>query len=234
MEGKKIIEAHNLKKYYKRGPETVKALDGIDFSIFEGEIVSIVGASGSGKTTLMNLISCLDIPTAGTLEIGENEVSLFKESELVNIRRAYIGFIFQQFYLIPNLFPIENVELPLIFAKKSVDREAVRRLLEIVGLKGRENIPSYMLSGGDKQRVAIARALVNDPKVLIADEPTGKLEVKVRDQLMELFYQLAGKGKAIFIATHDLELAAMTQRIIYLQDGRIVSKEESALYTETS
>jgi putative ABC transport system ATP-binding protein len=218
-----VLEAKDLKKYYRRGPETVKALDGIDLILHKGEIVSIVGPSGSGKTTLLNLISCLDTPTSGELFIGGEYVSLMKESELISVRRKYIGFIFQQFYLIPNLYPAENVELPLIFAKKKIDTAKVEALLDAVGLEGRKLIPSYMLSGGDKQRVAIARALVNDPQIIIADEPTGKLELKVRDQLMDLFKQLASRGTTVFIATHDLELASMTERVIYLQDGKIVS-----------
>lgn len=230
MDNNIVLEAKNLKKYYTRGSETVKALDSVDFAIRGGEIVSIVGPSGSGKTTLMNLISCLDTPTSGELIIGDQDVTHFKESQLINIRRKYIGFIFQQFYLIPNLFAIENVELPLIFAKKPINRDKILNVIETVGLKGRERIPAYMLSGGDKQRIAIARALINEPKLLIADEPTGKLEIKVRDQLVELFRQLSKKGISIFIATHDLELAAMTQRIIHLQDGKIISKEQSMLY----
>lgn len=230
MDSGVVIEARGLKKYYKRGPETVKALDGVDFTIRRGEIVSIVGPSGSGKTTLMNLISCLDAPTSGSLIIGGQDVTRFKESRLIDIRRRYIGFIFQQFYLIPNLFAVENVELPLIFAKKYIDNDKIRKVIESVGLKNREHIPAYMLSGGDKQRIAIARALINDPQILIADEPTGKLELKVRDQLLELFRRLAQKEIAIFIATHDLELAAMTGRIIHLQDGKIIPKEQSSLY----
>lgn len=225
-----VLEATNLAKYYRRGSEIVKALDGIDFSLAQEEIVSIVGPSGSGKTTLMNLISCLDSPTSGTLSIGGEDVSSLREADLISIRRKYIGFIFQQFYLIPTLSASENVELPLIFSQKKTDHTKIRSLLERVGLQGRESLPAYMLSGGDKQRVAIARALVNDPKILIADEPTGKLELKVRDQLMELFSQLSKTGTSVFIATHDLELASMTHRIIHLQDGKIVPKEHSSLY----
>lgn len=229
MNGQVVLNAENLKKYYVRGSETVKALDGVDFSIGEGEVVAIVGPSGSGKTTLLNLISCLDTLTSGTLSIGGEEVSHLTESQLITIRRKYIGFIFQQFYLIPNLSPIENVELPLIFSRKKIDRERIQALLEMVGLQGKEHIPSFMLSGGDKQRVSIARSLICDPQILIADEPTGKLEIKVRDQLMSLFKRLAEGGTAVFIATHDLELASMAQRIIYLQDGKIVPKNESTL-----
>lgn len=225
-----VLEAKELKKHYVRGSETVKALDGVDFAISQGEIVAIVGPSGSGKTTLMNLISCLDTATSGTLMIGGKDVTHFDESQLIKIRREYIGFIFQQFYLIPNLFAVENIELPLVFAKKPIHKDKIMEVIDLVGLKGRERIPAYMLSGGDKQRIAIARALINNPKVLIADEPTGKLEIKVRDQLLELFNQLTQKGIAIFIATHDLELAGMTHRIIHLQDGNIVPKEQSSLY----
>lgn len=225
-----ILEARDLKKYYRRGTEIVKALDGVDFEIRENEIVSIVGPSGSGKTTLMNLISCLDKATAGTLKIGDTDVTHLGEDELIQIRRENIGFIFQKFYLIPTLTTRENVELPLIFAKKKIDEKKVSILLEEVGLKGKERIQIKHLSGGDKQRISIARALINDPKLLLADEPTGRLETKVRNRLLNLFKELSNKGLAIFIATHDLELASATKRIIYLQDGRIVSKEESLLY----
>jgi putative ABC transport system ATP-binding protein len=227
---KKIIEARGLKKYYRRGSEIVKALDGIDFEISSGEIVSIVGPSGSGKTTLMNLISCLDSPTGGSLTIAGKYVAGLDESQLISIRRRNIGFIFQQFYLIPTLTAKENIELPLIFSKKLINKKEISRFLEKVGLKGREHFQVNTLSGGDKQRVAIARALVNDPKVLIADEPTGKLETDVRDSLMELFKELSESGLAVFIATHDLELAAKTQQIIHLQDGKIISPEDSVLY----
>lgn len=225
-----ILEARALKKYYRRGYEVVRALDGVDFEIKAREIVSIVGPSGSGKTTLMNLISCLDKATSGALKIADTDVTHLDEDGLIQIRRENIGFIFQQFYLIPTLTARENVELPLIFAKKKIDEKKVSILLEEVGLKGKERIQAKNLSGGDKQRIGIARALVNNPKLLLADEPTGKLETKVRDRLLELLKQLSKKGLAIFIATHDLELASATQRTIHLQDGKIISKEESTLY----
>jgi putative ABC transport system ATP-binding protein len=230
MEAKVILEAKSLKKYYQRGSEMVRALDGVDFKIIEREIVSIVGPSGSGKTTLMNLIGCLDKASAGSLKIGDIEVASLKENDLIKIRRENIGFVFQRFYLIPTLTVRENIELPLIFAKKSINEKKLSVLLEEVGLKGKERIQIKYLSGGDKQRTGIARALVNDPKILIADEPTGKLETEVRRQILELFKSLSEKGLAICIATHDLELAEATQRIIHLQDGKIISKEESSLY----
>lgn len=225
-----VVQARGLKKYYRRGEETVKALDGIDFSIKGGEMVAIVGPSGSGKTTLMNLISCLDTPTAGTLKIGGIDVTHFGENELISIRRKFIGFIFQQFFLIPNLTATENILLPTLFSRTHPPREHVRQLLRTVDLEGREDVPAHMLSGGDKQRIAIARALVNRPKLFIADEPTGKLETSMRQKLLAIFRDLVSDGIAVLIATHDLELAEATDRIVHLQDGRIVPKEASSLY----
>ncbi len=230
MANKIILEAKNLRKYYHRGSEIVKALDGVELKIKENEIVSIVGPSGSGKTTLMNLISCLDKATAGSLKIGNNDVASLEEIDLVKIRRENIGFVFQRFYLIPTLTVRENVELPLIFEKKNVNTKKILDLLKEVNLEGKESIQVKYLPGGDKQRTGIARALVNDPRILIADEPTGKLETKVGVQIFELFKRLSKKGLAVFIATHDLKLAQATQRIIHLQDGKIVPKEKSDLY----
>ncbi len=230
MAGKIILKATNLKKYYHRGSEIVKALDGVNLEIKESEIVSIVGPSGSGKTTLMNLIGCLDNATAGTLKIGNTDVTSLGENDLIKIRRENIGFVFQRFYLIPTLTVRENIELPLIFSKKNINVKKIFDLLKKVNLEDKEEIQVKHLSGGDKQRTGIARALVNNPRILIADEPTGKLEAKVSSQILELFKSLSEKGLAIFIATHDLELAKATQRIIHLQDGKIVPKEKSDLY----
>ena len=231
MEAKVILEAVNLKKYYHRGSEIVKALDGVELKIEESEIVSIVGPSGSGKTTLMNLISCLDKVTAGSLKIGNTDVTSFEENDLIKIRRENIGFVFQRFYLIPTLTVRENVELPLIFAKKNINAKNIFDLLKEVNLEDKEGVQVKFLSGGDKQRTGIARALVNNPRILIADEPTGKLETEVKGQILELFKSLSEKGLAICIATHDLELAQATKRIIHLQDGKIVPKEKSDLYS---
>ena len=230
MAGKIILKATNLKKYYHRGSEIVKALDGVNLEIKESEIVSIVGPSGSGKTTLMNLIGCLDNATAGTLKIGNTDVTSLGENDLIKIRRENIGFVFQRFYLIPTLTVRENIELPLIFSKKNINVKKILDLLKEVNLEDKEKIQVKHLSGGDKQRTGIARALVNNPRILIADEPTGKLEAKVSSQIFELFERLSEKGLAIFIATHDLELAKATQRIIHLQDGKVVPKEKSDLY----
>ena len=230
MEDKVILEAKNLKKYYRRGSEIVKALDGVDFTIKESEIISIVGPSGSGKTTLMNLIGCLDKATEGALKIGNTDVSSLGENDLIKIRRENIGFVFQRFYLIPTLTVRENVELPLIFAKKNINAKNILDLLKEVNLEDKEGIQVKFLSGGDKQRTGIARALINDSKILVADEPTGKLETKVGEHILELFKSLSEKGLTIVITTHDLELAQATQRIIHLQDGKIVPKEKSDLY----
>jgi len=230
MEDKVILEAKNLKKHYRRGSEIVKALDGVDLKIKGSEIISIVGPSGSGKTTLMNLVGCLDSATAGSLKIGDNDVASLEEIDLIKIRRENIGFVFQRFYLIPTLTVRENVELPLIFAKKNINAKNILDLLKEVNLEDKEGIQVKFLSGGDKQRTGIARALVNDPKILVADEPTGKLEIKVGEQILELFKNLSEKGLAIVIATHNLELAQATQRIIHLQDGKVVPKEKSDLY----
>lgn len=232
MNDEVIVRAEGLTKYYRRGSETVKALDGVDLTIRAGEVVAMVGPSGSGKTTLMNLISCLDTPTSGKLFVAGRDVAHASERELVSVRREVIGFIFQQFHLIPTLTGVENVELPTLFSGKDVPRETTLKLLERVGMKGREHLPASRLSGGDKQRVAIARALINNPRLLVADEPTGKLETTVRDVLLRLFRDLAGDGLAVFIATHDLELAEACDRILYLQDGRFVGRRESLLLGE--
>ncbi|MEQ8186552.1 MAG: ATP-binding cassette domain-containing protein, partial [Candidatus Eremiobacterota bacterium] len=227
----RIITAHELKKNYRRGSETVKALNGVDFSISPGEIVSIVGPSGSGKTTLMNLISCMDTATSGELRIGDTDVTPLGENRLINIRRESIGFVFQGFHLIPTLTVRENMELPLLFSRKKIDREKIINLLDMVGIKDKENKYPSMLSGGEQQRVAIARAMINDPKVLLADEPTGKLDIKLRDEIMNIFRKLAKeKNVAVFIATHDLELAALTDRVIHLQDGQVIPRNQSTLY----
>ena len=225
-----VIEAIGLKKHYRRGPETVKALDGVDFEISSGEMAAIVGPSGSGKTTLMNLISCLDSPTDGRLSIAGQDVTGFDESQLIDIRRKNIGFIFQRPHLIPTLTARENIELPIIFSKQKTNGDAISSKLKTVGLSERAHIQVRMLSGGDMQRVAIARALILNPKILIADEPTARFSTQVREVMAELFKELAASGLAVFIATHDLDLAESCDRMIHLQDGVIVPKEMSSLY----
>ncbi len=217
-----IIETTNLKKYYRRGSETVKALDGVDFKMDSGEMVAVVGPSGSGKTTFMNMIGCLDVPTEGSIKIAGQDVTNLKESQLVHVRRKNIGFIFQRFHIIPTLTVKENIELPLFFTRDRIQNGKFDKLLEKVRLKGKEHLQANMISGGDKQLVSIARALIYEPKIIIADEPTGRLEKEERDMIIGLFKELARSGLAIVIATHDLNIAEESNRIVHLQDGRII------------
>jgi len=197
-----------------------------------GEIVSIVGRSGSGKTTLLNQIGCLDRPSRGSLKIAGTEVTGLAETELVRFRRDHIGFIFQLFYLIPTLTVEENIRLPLVFARRK-DEQRVTELIDRVGLeKSRRALPRQ-LDGGDMQRVAIARALVNRPRILLADEPTGRLEKKSRAAVLGIFKELAQDGLGIIMATHDPELARDADRKIELSDGRVVGEESYHKDTET-
>lgn len=221
-----IIEAHGLKRYYRRGSETVKALDGVNISIRAGEIVSILGPSGSGKTTLINLLSCLDAPTEGTLIVAGRSVAGLCEEELVEVRRGVLGFVFQQFSLLPTLTVTENVELPLMFLNRRVDSRRTREILESVGLGDRASHLPRELSGGQMQRVAIARALIVDPKILVADEPTGNLDRATGEAIIELFKKLASENSlAILITTHNAAFGYQADRVITLEDGRIVKEE---------
>lgn len=230
---KTLLEARDLWRSYQRGSETIHAIAGIDLTLQSGEMIGIVGRSGSGKTTLLNQIGCLDAPTRGSLRIDGREVSRMQEKELVEFRRDHIGFIFQLFYLIPTLTVRENVELPLLFARKR-DPDKVMELLKKVGLERNVNTLPTQLNGGDMQRVAIARALINEPQILLADEPTGRLEHKSRDAIVDLFRQLQSEGLGVIIATHDLGLARMTERVIELKDGRVVNPEDSYVFAATA
>lgn len=222
-----IIEAHGLTRYYYRGSETVKALDGVDLSIRTGEIVSILGPSGSGKTTLINLLSCLDAPTAGTLIVAGKSVAGLSEDELVEVRRGVLGFVFQQFSLLPTLTVSENIELPLMFLGRRTDAHRTAEVLRMVGLSDRATHLPRELSGGQMQRVAIARALIVDPKILVADEPTGNLDKATGESIIALFKHLAAdKGLAILITTHNAVFGYETDRAITLEDGRIVKEED--------
>ncbi|MBF0407377.1 MAG: ABC transporter ATP-binding protein [Candidatus Riflebacteria bacterium] len=220
-----VILGKGLKRYYKRGIETVKALDGVDISIKSGEMVSILGPSGSGKTTLINLLSGLDAPDEGSLFIGGKQVNNLNEDSLVSIRRGIIGFIFQKFHLIPTLSVEENIELPLMFLERSVNKDRISEILKQVGLEDRRSHLPRELSGGQMQRVAIARALIADPKVLIADEPTGNLDRANSDSVFALFRQLKTvHNLAIVITTHNLHLGGQADRIITLEDGKIAEE----------
>jgi putative ABC transport system ATP-binding protein len=223
-----IIEGHGLKRYYRRGSETVKALDGVDVSIRTGEIVAILGPSGSGKTTLINVLSGLDAPTAGTLRIAGKSVAGLSEDALVEVRRGVLGFVFQQFSLLPTLTVTENVELPLMFLGLRANPARTRAILRAVGLSGRTDHLPRELSGGEMQRVAIARALIVSPKILVADEPTGNLDKATGESIITLFkYLAAEEGLAILITTHNTVFGAEADRALTLEDGRIVKEEHS-------
>ena len=229
-----LIEARGLKRYYQRGSETVKALDGVDLEICAGEMVAILGPSGSGKTTLINLLSCLDAPTEGELRVAGRSVAGLTEEKLVEIRRGVLGFVFQQFALLPTLTVTENVELPLTFLERRLDRARTMELLRSVGLEDRADHLPRELSGGQMQRVAIARALIAEPKILVADEPTGNLDTKTGEAIIELFQRLAHEqGIAILLTTHNPTFGYRADRVITLSDGRI-KKEEAAGKTEIS
>jgi ABC-type lipoprotein export system ATPase subunit len=222
-----LIQARGLKRHYRRGSETVKALDGVDLDICAGEMVSILGPSGSGKTTLVNLLSCLDVPTSGTLVLAGRQVDGLGEDRLADVRRGTLGFIFQKFHLIPTLTVAENVELPLMFLKQPADPAATQAVLAQVGLEGRARHLPKELSGGEMQRVAIARALIIRPKILIADEPTGNLDKANGDAIFRLFRKLtAEQGLTLIITTHNLALGYESDRVITLEDGKILREEQ--------
>lgn len=221
-----IIEGHGLKRYYHRGIETVKALDGVDISIKQGEMVSILGPSGSGKTTLINLLSCLDAPTDGTLLVDGKSVVGLSEDQLVEVRRGTLGFVFQQFHLLPTLTVTENVELPLLFLGRRPNSVRTQEVLAMVGLGDRAGHRPSELSGGQMQRVAIARALIMDSKILVADEPTGNLDRASGEAIFQLFRKLVKeKGLTIIITTHNTVFGYEADRVITLEDGKIVKEE---------
>ena len=220
-----IIEGHGLKRYYHRGSETVKALDGVDITIRKGEIVAILGPSGSGKTTLINLLSCLDAPTEGSLTVDGKSVAGLSEDQLVEVRRGLLGFVFQQFSLLPTLTVTENVELPLLFLGLRTNPQRTREILASVGLSDRATHLPRELSGGQMQRVAIARALIVGPKILVADEPTGNLDKVTGQSIITLFKRLAAEeGLAILLTTHNTAFGDEADRTIILEDGRIVKE----------
>jgi putative ABC transport system ATP-binding protein len=222
--GAALIAAVDLVKTYRVGAEIVKALDGVSLEIGAGEFVAIMGPSGSGKSTMMNLIGALDVPTSGTLALDGREVSRLDGDELANLRNRAIGFVFQQFNLLPRTTALKQVMLPLLYAhpKPGDPEHLARHRLEQVGLGDRLDHHPRQLSGGQQQRVAIARALVNNPKILLADEPTGALDSKTSDEIMRLFTTLNASGITVVLVTHEADIAEWATRRILFKDGRIV------------
>jgi putative ABC transport system ATP-binding protein len=219
-----LIQLRDVYKIYQMGEEAVHALDGVSFSISQGEFVAIVGSSGSGKSTAMNIIGCLDVPTSGTYHLGGTDVSTMDDDQQAEIRNKMLGFIFQQYNLIPKLTVQENVELPLLYGGISAEERHKRAVqsLERVGLADkRRSLPSQ-LSGGQQQRVSIARALAGEPSVILADEPTGALDSRTGREVLRFLQKLNAEGDTVVLITHDNSIAVKAKRIIRLQDGKIV------------
>lgn len=222
-----ILTLENICKEYIQGDMKIPILKNICFSMGEGEYVAIMGPSGSGKTTLMNIIGCLDQPTSGTYLFDGINIEKYRDNQLADIRLNKIGFVFQNFNLLPRQTALENVELPLIYAKlsKKERRQRAEEALSRVGLKDRMKFLPNQLSGGQKQRVAVARALVNYPRLLLADEPTGALDTKSGEQVLHLFEKLNEEGTSILMITHDTDVSSRAQRRIFIRDGRLRQEE---------
>lgn len=224
----KLIEMSNVKKIYYLGETEVQALRGVDVSIERGEFVSVIGPSGSGKSTLMHIIGCLDVPSEGNYFLDEQDVSKLDDDELADIRKEFIGFVFQDFYLMPDVTAWYNVSLPMIYARipPAERKERAVKLLEEVGLGDRvEHFPNQ-LSGGERQRVTIARALANKPEIILADEPTGNLDSNTGAEIMSIFRKLNAEGKTVVLVTHENYVAGRAERRINLKDGMVVDEKK--------
>lgn len=221
-----IIQAESLVKTYRLGENRVQALDGINLQVEEGEIVAISGSSGSGKSTLMHILGCLDRPDSGTYFLAGDDVSKLSPDRLAEIRNRKIGFVFQNFNLLPRMNAIENVELPLLYAGISEVRSRTEEALRLVGLEDRMRHEPAQLSGGERQRVAIARAIVTDPAIILADEPTGNIDTKTGEEIMTIFKKLNAQGRTFVIVTHDPDIAAHCSRQIRIRDGRITNTQD--------
>lgn len=224
MADKPLITARDLSKIYRRGSEEVRAVDGVSFEAAAGEMVAIIGPSGSGKTTLLNMIGCLDNPTSGSLEVGGRQVfggrKELSERELTLIRRELFGYVFQKFYLIPTLTVEENILLPGAFYRSPSAKEA-RDVMKLLGIERRYDHLPGELSGGEMQRVAVARALINNPKVVLADEPTGSLDSRRTEEIKGILRDLTKQGITVVMVTHNLDLARSADRLLEIRDGRI-------------
>ncbi len=222
-----VIQVENLTKVYQLGKQEVRALSGVTFRILPNEFVAIMGPSGSGKSTLLNLIGCLDTPSEGEYYLSGKLVSALSENELAYIRNSEIGFVFQVFNLLPRATAFHNVELPIIYKGEGKRERALKaqRALEMVEMEHRMHHRPSELSGGERQRVAIARALVNNPSLLLADEPTGNLDSKIGQEILNLFHKIHSQGNTIIMVTHDMDIAQQAQRILFVRDGMIEREE---------
>lgn len=220
-----VLKLSKVKKVYKLGDQDISALRGIDLEIHRGQFVAIMGPSGSGKSTLLHMASLLDTPTSGKIELEGKEVSQYTEAQLALVRNQAIGFVFQQFNLLPKTSALDNVALPLVYAGMGFDErtDLARKFLERVGLGERMNNTRAQLSGGQQQRVAIARALVNDPSLIFADEPTGNLDSRSGEEIMNLFLELHREGKTIVMVTHEEDVASYAERVVKVKDGQVLS-----------
>ena len=225
-----IVELNDITRTYRTGSVAVDALRGIDMEVQDGVFASIMGASGSGKSTLMNILGCLDQPTGGSYRLNGEDVSTFNKNRLANVRNRTIGFVFQSFHLLPRTTALENVELPLLYNDDNLSWKEIHNramnALEIVGLGDRAKHNPNELSGGQQQRVAIARALVTEPRILLADEPTGNLDSRTSLEIMEIFQNLNKDGLTILMVTHEPDISRFSERIITLRDGLIVSDKQ--------
>ena len=221
-----MIELDNVTKIYDIGEVKVNALDSVSFRCQEGEVVSIMGPSGSGKSTLLNILGCLDKPTSGSYSLEGQDVSKLSDNALAVIRNRKLGFVFQSYNLLPKMTALENVELPMVYAGQARRRARALEALESVGIGNRAHHHPSEMSGGEQQRVAIARCLINDPLIILADEPTGNLDTKSSQNIMTLLLEQSKKGITIIVVTHEEDIAAYTQRTIYLRDGNIIEEKK--------
>ncbi len=236
MPGPSIIEVSNLSKIYKMGEETIHAIRSVSLSIFKNEYVALMGPSGSGKSTLMNILGCLDSPSAGKYVLNGIDVSTMDDSALAEVRNKQIGFVFQTFNLLPRLSAVENVALPLVYAgiDKITRIQMAEIALEKVGLLDRMQHKPNELSGGQRQRVAIARALVNDPAIILADEPTGNLDTKTSIEIMGIFESIHDNGNTVILVTHEPDIALFAHRIVKLRDGLVESDQQNPEYIKVA
>jgi putative ABC transport system ATP-binding protein len=225
IESNGMLELNNIGKIYDLGEVKVNALDDISFRCQKGEAISIMGHSGSGKSTLMNILGCLDRPTAGTYCLEGQDVSSLNDNQLAIIRNQKLGFVFQSYNLLPKMTALENVELPMVYAGRGHRKQSALEALEAVGIAKRANHRPTEMSGGEQQRVAIARALINNPRIILADEPTGNLDTQSSHTIMNALLEQRKKGITIIIVTHEEDIASYTERTIYLRDGKIIEEK---------